>query len=326
MAPKSKRRTGFSRRAQYTNFFGYIAGVAGVLLGLAVLLGSLSNHAGFAWARSTASDIAVPIGRVAAGTRAGVGNVAATIGGYFTWGSQNAQLRREVAVARVRQVQMAGLADENRRLKALLHLTQADPKPVATGWLIASTASSTRRYATVSAGRLNGVRPGMPVVSPMGLVGRTVEVGQVSARVLLLTDGESVVPVRRASDGLPAFATGRADGTLQLRLLTLAVNPLRVGDAFVASGSGGLYWPGTPIAVVASLTRDGAIARVLADPAASEMVMVQPEWNPVVDTSLPAEEGTTSVSGLPKGGHGATGHKKAAHAAIGQTVAGKHRP
>ena len=306
MAPKSKRRTGYSRRAQYNNFFGYIAASAGVLLGLAVLIGSLENHAGFAWARSTASDIMVPVGRLVAGTRAGLGDAGSAISGYFTWGSQNAALRREVAVGRVRQVQMAGLADENRRLKALLHLSQTDPRPVASGWLIASTASSTRRYATVSAGRLSGVRIGMPVVSPLGLVGRIVEAGQVSARVLLLTDAESVVPVRRASDGIPAFATGRADGTVQLRLLTLAINPIRVGDTFVASGSGGMYWPGTPIAVVASLTHDGAIARVLADPAENEMVVVQPEWNPVNDSTLAPVNDDQSASG-PSGGHSAKG-------------------
>ncbi len=318
MAPKSKRRTGYSRRAQYSDFFGYIAGFAGVLLGLAVLLGSLSNHAGFAWARSAASDIAVPIGRLVAGTRAGASNVGSTLAGYFVWGSENAALRREVAAGRVRQVQMAGMADENRRLKALLHLTQTDPKPIATGWLIASTASSTRRYATVSIGRMSGVGVGMPVVSPLGLVGRVVEVGQVSARVLLLTDAESVVPVRRASDGIPAFASGRADGTLQLRLLTLAVNPLHIGDAFVASGSGGLYWPGTPIAVVASLTHDGAIARVLADPGVSEMVAVQPEWNPVADASLAPVDGAASVSGSSASSHSHSGHTSSSHSSSGK--------
>ena len=290
MAPKSKRRTGYSRRAQYGNFFSYIAGIGGVLLGMVVLLGSLGNHAGFAWARSAASDIAAPVGRVAAGLRVFTADAGSTLAGFATWGSENAHLRREVAVARVRQVQLDGLADENRRLKAMLHLAQAAPRPVATGWLIASTASSTRRYATISAGRMSGVTVDMPVVSPLGLVGRVTEVGQVSARVLLLTDAESVVPVRRASDGIPAFATGHADGTMQLRLLTLGINPLHVGDAFVASGSGGLYWPGTPIAVVASLTHDGAIARVLSDPAASEMVAVLPVWDPAADSTLPALE------------------------------------
>ena len=74
---------------------------------------------------------------------------------------------------------------------------------------------------------------------------------------------------------------------MQIRLLTLGLNPLKPGDAFVASGSGGLYWPGTPIAVVGSHTRDGANAHVLADPSASEMVEIEPEWNPVADASLP---------------------------------------
>ena len=309
MAPTSKRRTGYSRRAQYSNFFGYIAGVGGVLLGVAVLLGSLGNHTQYAWARSAASDIAAPVGRLAAGIRSLADTTGSTLLGFATWGSENAHLRREVAVARVRAAQMAGLADENRRLKAMLHLTQADPRPIATGWLIASTASSTRRFATISAGRMNGVTVDMPVVSPLGLVGRITEVGQVSARVLLLSDAESVVPVRRASDGIPAFATGHSDGTLQLRLLTLGINPLRVGDAFVASGSGGLYWPGTPIAVVASLTRDGAIARVLSDPAASEMVAVQPVWDPTADSSLPPPEAAPSIAKSRPGSSAGKRHK-----------------
>ena len=96
--------------------------------------------------------------------------------------------------------------------------------------------------------------------------------------MLLITDTESVVPVRRASDGVPAFATGRGDGTLQLRLINLGTNPLKVGDAFVTSGSGGLYWPDTAIAVVTRLTRDGAIARALSDPGTTEFVQVQPLW------------------------------------------------
>ena len=127
----------------------------------------------------------------------------------------------------------------------------------------------------------------MPVRTPLGLVGRVIELGNNTARILLLSDSESVVPVRRASDGVPAFATGRADGTLQLRLISLGINPLKIGDAFVTSGSGGLYWPNTPVAVVTELTRDGAVARLLSDPAASDMVAVQPQWNPVEDASLP---------------------------------------
>jgi rod shape-determining protein MreC len=93
------------------------------------------------------------------------------------------------------------------------------------------------------------------------------------------------VPVRRSRDGIPAFATGRADGQLQIRLINLGLNPLKVGDVLVTSGSGGLYRPGTPVAVIAQLTRDGGVARVLSDPAASEFVIVEQIWNQLNDPS-----------------------------------------
>jgi rod shape-determining protein MreC len=158
-----------------------------------------------------------------------------------------------------------------------------DPKPIATALLIGSSSSSVRRFATISAGRDHGVTIGMPVRSPKGLVGRVLEVGTSTARVLLITDAESVVPVRRATDGIPAFAAGRADGQLQIRLINLGLNPLKVGDVMVTSGSGGLYRPNTPVAVIAQLTRDGGVARVLSDPAASEFVAVEQIWNQLND-------------------------------------------
>lgn len=287
MASPGNRRPGYSRRAHNTIFFTYVAAGVGLLLGGAALAYSLANGNSFSSLRSVASDAAQPAARLAADGRSAAGGIWETLAAYATWGPQNARLKREVALARTRAVETAAMAEENRRLKALLQLSSQKPAPVAHGWLVAGTGASTRRYGVISAGSAAGVKPGMPVRSALGLIGRVLEVGHYSARVLLVTDSESVVPVRRASDGIPAFATGKGDGTVQLRLLTLGINPLKVGDAFVTSGSGGLYWPGTPIAVVASLTRDGAIARVLGDPASNEMVAVQPAWTPEDDPTLP---------------------------------------
>jgi len=287
MAPPGNRRYGYSRRAHNNIFLAYVAAGLGAVVGGALLIGSLGGAERLSDLRGVANDVAQPAARIAAQGRAGAGGLWATLGGYATWGPENARLKQEVTLARVKAVEAAAMRQENLRLKALLKLSDDTPKPVAHGWLIASTSGSTRRFATISVGSSDGVATGMPVRAPEGLIGRVLEVGHHSARILMITDTESVVPVRRASDGIPAFATGKGDGTLQLRLLTLGINPLKVGDAFVASGSGGLYWPGTPIAVVASLTRDGAIARLLGDPAASEMVAVEPSWAPASDPTLP---------------------------------------
>ncbi len=114
----------------------------------------------------------------------------------------------------------------------------------------------------------------------MGLVGRVLEAGDSSARVLLLTDGESMVPVRRVQDDVVAFAEGRADGSLRLRLINLGINPLKKGDVFVTSGAGGIYRPGIAVAVVETVTRDGGIALPLGNPAATIYVAVDPVWAP----------------------------------------------
>lgn len=291
MAPPASRRPGYSRRAQFGTFIGYVIGVLGALVGGVLLLAGLANHGAFAGWRSAAADVTAAPGRAGASLRSGLVELTDTVVGFVTSGPENARMKRELALARVRLAQSAALAEENTRLKALAGLATGQPRTVTNAWLIGSSATSTRRYAVISAGRLQGVAPGMPVRTPLGLVGRVIEVGQSSARVLLISDSESVVPVRRASDGVAAFATGRADGTLTVRLINLGINPLKVGDALVTSGSGGLYWPGTPIAVVTRLNHDGAEARVLADPAASDMVAVQPEWNPVADPTLPAPAG-----------------------------------
>jgi rod shape-determining protein MreC len=289
MAPNpASRRSGHSRRAQYGTFFGYIAAFVGALVGAAFLIVSIVNAGSFSWLRALAADAAAPGGKVAARGRAAGESLFDIVRGYALAGSREAKLERELAEAKTRLVEAEATTVENRRLKALLDLARQDPPPVAVAQLVAATGSSTRRFAIVSAGADRGVQPGMPVRSPLGLVGRVLEVGRTTARVLLVTDTESLVPARRASDGVPAFVQGRGDGRLQLRLINLGINPLKVGDAFVTSGSGGLYRPGTALAVVTEVTRDGAIARLLSDPAATEFVTIEPVWAPASDIPAPA--------------------------------------
>ncbi|GGC20202.1 hypothetical protein GCM10011371_04880 [Novosphingobium marinum] len=290
MAPPSKRRSGYSRRAQYSTFFGYIAGVAGVLVGAAFLLVSFLEPGAFSWARNAAATAAEPAGGASARGRSAGKSVIDVVEGYILAGSENARLRRELAESRTRLVEAEAAHEENERLKALLGLARRDPAPVALTRLTSSSASSSRRFATLGAGSADGVEAGMPVTSPLGLIGRVLEAGPSTSRVLLVTDTESLVPVRRSGDGVPAFAQGRGDGTIQIRLINLGINPLKKGDVFVTSGSGGLYRPGTVMAVATEVTSDGAIARVLSDPAATEFVAVEDVWGPVPQPGPPPSE------------------------------------
>lgn len=299
MARSQDRRPGFSRRAQYGIFTGYVIAVLGVVAGVILLVVSLINPGAFSFARAAAGEMARPLGTAGAETRSTSKNVFEAVGAYFQAGRQNAGLRREVEAARANAVSMRALEQENRRLKALLGIVDEERRPVATARLIGSTATSARRFAVLAAGQRHGVRTGYPVRSATGLIGRVVETGPGTARVLLVTDPENVVPVRRASDGLAAFVQGGANGAVQIRLINTGVDTVRKGDVFVTSGSGGLYPPNIPVAVAVTPTRDGAEGHLAADPSDAEFVIVEPAYLAQARAVLEQAESSAAPAGTP---------------------------
>lgn len=291
MAPTGQRRSSYSRKAQYSLFTGYMAAGLGALVG-AVLLGLSLWQPGFLSSlRGTAQDAAIPVTQPVATARTESKGFVDTVRGYYRAGSQNAALKREMELARIRLGEAAAVAQENRRLKALLGLYDNEARPVTVARLVGASAASSRRFAYLGAGRADGVAVGMPVRSPRGVVGRILEVGQHSARVLLLTDPESVLPVRRAQDEVVAFAEGRGDGLIRIRLINLGINPLQPGDLFVTSGAGGYYQPGVAVAIATEITDDGALARIVSDPAATDYVAVLPIFEPeaAIGANTPVE-------------------------------------
>jgi rod shape-determining protein MreC len=280
MAPPSSRRSSYSRRAQYGVFTGYVIAGVGALIGAILLALSLWRPASFNGPRTVAQDAVAPAAEASAEVRAESQNLIEAIRGYLRAGSQNAELKQEVELARIRLAEAEAIKRENARLKALLGLEQEETKPIAVARLIGSSSASARRFAYLGAGSADGVKVGMPVRSPRGVVGRVLEVGRHSSRVLLLTDSQSVLPVRLVDENVVAYAEGRGDSMLRIRLINLGINPLKEGDIFVTSGAGGYYRPGTAVAIVAEKTEDGALARIISDPAATDYVAIEEIWQP----------------------------------------------
>ena len=280
MAPTGSRRSGYSRRAQYNLFTGYVIAGVGALIGAALLVLSFFQPHLFGGLRGAAQDGISPATETAATVRTGSKGFWDTVSGYYRAGSKNAELKREMEIARIRLAEAEAVKQENARLKGLLDLQDDERKPVAVARLVGSSASSSRRFAYLGAGLNDGVTIGMPVRSPRGVVGRILEAGGDSSRVLLLTDSESVLPVRRAKDEVVAFAEGRGDGLLRIRLINLGINPLEPGDVFVTSGAGGYYPPGIAVAILTETTDDGGLARIVSDPAATDYVSVEPIFEP----------------------------------------------
>lgn len=288
MALGTTRQPGYSRRLRYSLFAAYVAAVAAAVAGLLLFVVSIIDPSGFGAIRGAASDATAP---VSAGGRAVIrwfGSVGDAVGGYINAGAQNRRLSEEVAASRPKLIEAKALAHENERLRKLLKLVDRDPAAIATARIVSSSATSTHRYAILTAGRSNGVRAGLPVRSSEGLVGRIVETGLFSSRAMLILDPASVVPVRRLADGMPAIAAGRGDGTLDIRPLAAARNPFSPKDIFVTSGVGGIYRPGIPVAIALRVDSEGAIGRPFADPDRIDLAVIQDVYVPLEVTPPPA--------------------------------------
>ena len=286
MAPPSKRRSGFSRKAQYGLFIGYVVAVGGVLLAVLMLVVAMVDPRGFAGVRGLALDATTP---VTSGGRSVVrffSDGTGTAGNYLMAASQNAELKRRLAATRQKMIEARAIEFENRRLKGLLKLGDELSDDVAAGRIVGSSFDSSRRLGTLSVGSAAGVSVGQPVRGAEGLLGRVLETGRYASRVLLVTDGASNVPVQLIRDGTPALATGRGDGTIEIKPLEVGENPFRRGDLFVTSGTGGIYPPHVPVAIVARADRDITLARPVANPARMDFAIVQRVYQPAAHAPL----------------------------------------
>jgi rod shape-determining protein MreC len=277
-------RPGWSRRAQYGLFFSLLAVIAGIIIGLILLVVSLVSPKTFDGLRGAALDVTGPVASTLHEVTATAEGLVSGADDYWDAVRQNGELKRERRAMLQRMIEAKAIVQENQQLKAALQLRQHARDTVAVGRIVGSSFNSPRRFAIISAGTKDGVREGMPVRSPDGLVGRIIDAGDFSSRLLLISDRTSIVPARLLRNGIPVITQGRGDGTVDIRPLEVGRNPFRPGDLIITSGTGGLYPPLVAVARVVKLKDDGAIGLPLADPANTSFAIVEPPFEPAVAT------------------------------------------
>lgn len=289
MAPPNNRRPGFSRRAQYGLFLGYVFAVAGSLVAAALLALSTFDPSTFGTLRLAIAELTTPISTAAAVSTSAVTSIPGVVSDYLAVRQRNAALRKEIDDMHALLLRARSISYENRRLKKLLAIRDLTTDPVTTARLVSSSLSSTRRYAVLNAGFRQHVETGQPVRDSDGLVGRILEVGPDTARVLLLSDPESIVPVRRTRDGLAAIAAGRGDGLLEVRAANLTDGSFQIGDVLITSGTGGIYGPNIPVARIIKRSGETVLARPFAIPDSLDYALVQKAYLPASAAPTPPE-------------------------------------
>lgn len=307
MAPPRKRRPGYDRKAQYGLFASYVIAITGAIAALLLVIVSQADPAGFAVLRAGVAEITRPVSSTLRSIILTIGNLDETVSAYINAGNQNVGLRREVETTRTKLIEADAIRQENIRLKRLLRLSDEEGDVIASGRLVSSSSSSSRRLARLDVGSRSGVQTGMPVRAAEGLVGRVLWTGLNTADILLLVDSENVVPVRRSRDNIPGISRGQDDGTVEIRALNAERNPFRPGDIFVTSGIGGIYRPNIPVAVVARIEGERAIAIPLANPGRVELAIVQRTFQSDEARAVDTGAGATRAPETGAAGDGTTG-------------------
>lgn len=156
------------------------------------------------------------------------------------------------------------LESENKSLRALLNF-ESDPKlKTITGRIIADAGNTYVKSLLVNIGHKNDVHKDAAVLAGQGLIGRIVEVGDQTSRVLLVTDVNARVPIMVDETGQHAIMAGA--NARDPRLIHLPQDSeIREGSRLITSGYGGIYPYGLPVGRVIKLENGSLGVALFAD-------------------------------------------------------------
>ena len=196
--------------------------------------------------------------------------------------AENIRLTEENARLSEWYEQALKMQAENKSLRDLLNV-KADPEMTyVTTRVVSDPGGSFVKSVLLPVGRADQVQKGAAVMSGHGLIGRVMEAGRHSSRVLLITDLNSRIPVMVQNTRTRAILAGKNKALLKLERLPID-SGLTLGQRIVTSGDAGYLPPEIPMGTIVGIGRDGVLVKPLADIDALSHVQVV---NTDIDQSL----------------------------------------
>lgn len=220
-----------------------------LLLSVAIMLIGRADPTLYERTRMAVTDVATPILETLSRPVAAAGEFVEDIKQLTVVFQENEALREENLRLRRWRAVAQELETENVRLRGVLHFVPEAPASFITGRVIGDSGGAFLRSILVNVGESNGVRKGTAAVDGNGLLGRVAEVGGRSARILLVTDLNSRIPVLIGEGRDRAIMAGDNTDRPEIKYLSLE-STVSAGDLVVTSGHGGAFPAGLPIGIV----------------------------------------------------------------------------
>lgn len=183
-------------------------------------------------------------------------------------------LELEAKVNKVREAEATNL-----RLRKLLDLkNQAFARSIS-ATVIGNSASTWFQSLTINKGTKQGIRKGMAVISPSGIVGQIWSVAPNGSKVLLVTDHNSGVDVIAQRTRARGIVSGSLDRGPVMEYVTRNEN-IREGDRLITSGLDNIFPKGQLVGTVGKVQENSyglfqdVSVRLAVDPERIEEVLV----------------------------------------------------
>jgi len=153
---------------------------------------------------------------------------------------ENKALRGRIDLLTRKIEEMKLLYVENERLKNIINFRKTVAYTTIPSQVIGRDPSNWSNSIIIDKGLNNGVRQNRAVISTKGLVGRVLELGRYSSKVLLITDPNSKVGVLIQRNRQGGILTGRPDGLCKMIYIALD-SDVSPGDKVTTAGFGSVF-------------------------------------------------------------------------------------
>jgi len=169
---------------------------------------------------------------------------------------ENRMLKEKIAQLQEEAHRMNEIKLANERLRQLLQFRETNSPSMIGAEVIGRDPSSWFKSVTIDKGEREGVKRGMAVISPTGVIGQILKIAPHYATVLLITDYNSAVDCVVERSRAKAIVEGKGENRCQLKYL-LRAEEVAVGDIVVTSGLSGNFPKGLMVGEVKKVDKKG---------------------------------------------------------------------
>ncbi|MDD2672108.1 MAG: rod shape-determining protein MreC [Syntrophales bacterium] len=258
-----------------------------IVLSLVILSFNLKRPDEVGFVRKLVMEVAAPIESLITGTFEGIRGVWKRYIFLVGVEDENRSLKKKVdsltnEIIRYREAYL-----ESTRLKEHLSLRESQRMPMVSARVVGKENSSIFKTILINKGTADGMKAGLAVISVEGVVGRIVESSWNVSRVLLAIDYNSNIDAMIQGTRSQGILQGGGAMGCNLKYVERS-EEVKVGDAVLTSGMGGIFPKGLLIGTVVSVDRkdSGLFQKIEVMPAVyfsrlEEVSVILPEEKPL---------------------------------------------